>query len=109
MAMESADLKTSAEIIAEAMTARGLSLQQLVKETGVPDTYLEAILKGNFQRLPSAPYISGYFKKIAAVLKIDENNLWETHQQETDLKISGPADSLPGNRFAIKSLRVGYW
>ena len=90
-------------MLEEAMTSHSQTASKLADATGVPERFIAAIIEGNFGILPAAPYVRGYIKKIAAVLDLDGEILWERYDRETKPRQSGGKDHLPENRFAIKT------
>jgi cytoskeletal protein RodZ len=103
---DSEEIKKLRQIIAEAMERRGLNLESLADLADIPSRYVGAFLDEDFSRLPAAPYIKGYLVKIAEVLKIDPDSVWEIYKKETssqEMKTSGAYDKLPINRFAARS------
>lgn len=97
--MEQKSLK---DLISERLDVKGFNLEKAFQATGVPKHFLESILKGEWHKLPPAPYAKGYFKKLESLLEFEPNSLWSFYQNETDVKVSGAEDRLPENRFAIK-------
>ena len=97
-------MKTLQEILSEAMDLKGLNLDKLSALTDIPSTYLNAIYKGDFEKLPSYPYVRGYLQRIADALDVDKDLLWRSFKNEYPLKTSGSQDKLPANRFAIKPI-----
>lgn len=95
------DLKT---IIAEAMELRNYDRAKLAQITGIPEHYILFIENLNTAKLPAAPYVHGYFKKIAGTLHLNFEDLWKMYEKELTQKSSGPSDKLPVNRFAIKPI-----
>lgn len=96
--------KTLSEIFNEVLDLRGLNLEKLAELTNIPKRFLTALRDGDFRNLPPAPYVRGYLMKIAGVLDIDSNLLWQTYKKENLFKTSGAEDKMPINRFAIRPL-----
>src|SRR3989344_2655814 len=97
------DKKTLKEIFSERVEAKGLSVEKIFQATEIPRHYLEFILKGDWERLPAAPYTRGYFNKLAPLLDLNGAEIWSFYKNEAELlKISGADDRLPENRFAIR-------
>lgn len=94
--------KSLREIILEKIDAKGLNLEKIFQATGVPKHYLEAISRGEWHKLPAAPYTRGYFRKLESLLELEQETLWRFYQNETEIKVSGATDKLPENRYAIK-------
>jgi cytoskeletal protein RodZ len=102
------ETKKLKQVIAEAMERRGFNLESLADASDIPSRYVGAFLDEDFSRLPATPYIKGYLMKIAEVLKIDSDSVWEIYKKETfaqEMKTSGAYDKLPINRFAGGSQR----
>lgn len=97
------DGKPLKEIIAEGMASQGWSVKKLAESSNIPERYLHLLLEGDLKKLPPAPYVRGYLGKIAQLLELDKNDLWQTYKDEIDGNISGPSDRLPVNRFAIRT------
>ena len=96
--------KTLSEIFNEVLDLRGLNLERLAELTNIPKRFLNALRDGDFRNLPPAPYVRGYLMKIAGVLDIDSNLLWQTYKKENLFRTSGAEDKMPINRFAIRPL-----
>jgi cytoskeletal protein RodZ len=100
------EIKNLKQIIAEAMEKRGFSPDNLAEAADIPARYIGAFLDEDYSRLPATPYIKGYLFKVAEVLKIDPDLVWDAYKKETstqEMKTSGAYDKLPINRFAAKS------
>ena len=91
------------DLILERINTKGLNLEKIFQASGIPKHYLEIIIKGDWRKLPAAPYTRGYFKKLESVLDFEQNFLWNKYQEEDETRSSGPQDKLPENRFAIKN------
>ncbi len=87
----------------ERLQSREINLERLAQKTGVAERHIEAILSGDLEKLPAAPYIRGYLMKIAQALDLDVNEVMLTYRQETSLRTSGAKDVLPSNRFRLTS------
>jgi len=98
--------KSLSEMLNQAMELRGLDEKKLSELTDIPIHYLAALSSGDFAKLPAAPYVRGYLVKIAEGLRIDTGLLLKTYKQEVSLRslrVSGPEDKMPSNRFAFKT------
>jgi len=91
------------DFILERLEAKGLTLDKTAMLTGISKHFLEAILKSEWKKLPAAPYLCGYFKKLEQALDIETGFLWKKFQEESEIRTSGASDRLPENRFAIKA------
>ncbi|BCX15845.1 MAG: hypothetical protein KatS3mg098_074 [Candidatus Parcubacteria bacterium] len=98
------EIKNFKEILKSYLKEKGVSPQELSQETGIVYHYIQAFLEGNFEKLPSLPYVRGYLQKIADYLEIDFEELWQQYQKEAPIKKSGEEDKMPTNRFAPQPL-----
>lgn len=89
-------------IIADHIEAKDITLDQLIAKTGVPEEYVRAIMNNHMERLPALPYIRTHLMALADFLDIQREVVLEAYRSEFASKISGPADRLPGNRFAFE-------
>ncbi len=97
------------DILREEMQAKGFTPLRIRRETGIAERYITAFLEGDPKKLPAAPYARGYLMTIGRLLQVDGNELWDLYEKETEhIKRSGPADLLPGNRFAMKKINKGW-
>ena len=85
----------------------GFTVKKLADATGIPLIHLEHISRGEFARLPAAPYVRGYLVKLAPVLAIDAQQWW--HHLEREVRVSGEHDAMPRNRFARQSRSRLVW
>src|SRR3989344_48366 len=95
------NLKT---LLDEALELRNVNHGKLAELTGIPERYIWAIQNLETEKLPSAPYVRGYIKKISEVLRLNHDEIWELYKKELSHNQSGAYDTLPTNRFAIKQL-----
>lgn len=95
--------RTLKEMLTETLEARGLTLERLAELTDIPERFLVALSEGDMQRLPPAPYVRGYLKRIADFLGMDGQALWRLFREEHPVRAPGVADRLPSNRFIIQS------
>ncbi len=90
------------QIIVEAMKRYDLNFEKLSRLTNISERYLEALIEERFEALPPAPYVHGYIKKIAKVLELDGDQIWnEFLKYHPQIRRSGEKDRLPSNRFAF--------
>lgn len=88
---------------------RGITLKKLSEATGIAPTHLENMVHGRFDDLPSAPYFRGYLVRLGKVLDFDGDAWWDKIKKEGLVRNSGPADSLPSNRFLKQSPAKFIW
>lgn len=94
---------------AKKLKESGLTLKKLSELSGISLKHLENMNSGNWNNLPPAPYLRGYFLKLGQILEFNGEELWGYFQKETEVSISGPNDTLPKNRFVKKSSLKKIW
>ena|SRR5271157_3612661 len=62
---------------------RGISLEQIAKSTKIGVRALEAIERGDFQKLPGGIYSTSYIRQYARAIDYDEGTLLEFYHRET--------------------------
>ncbi len=95
--------------LASRMKEKGVSLKKLTELTGIAPSHIENMLRGDFEGLPSAPYFRGYLIRIGNVLDFSGEEWWKKIKEENNVRNSGPADSLPENRFMKRSAPKWLW
>ena len=93
----------------ELREARGLSLDEVYRNTRISLVNLEALEKGEFQHLPPPVYTKGYLKDYAKLLDVEEKQLisrYEKYLAAIDQADKEEANSLheSGRRFSKKFL-----
>lgn len=91
-------------MLTEILQEKNISLAKLSELTGISGRFLESLIQEKYERLPAAPYVRSYLFKIAEVLNLDSQKLWQEYQKNNQLKKSGLNDNLPLNRFSPKPL-----
>ena len=92
------DLKS---LMNEALELRNVNHEKLAQLTGISERYIWAIQNVEVDKLPPSPYVRGYIKKIAEVLHLKHDEIWDLYRKELTRGTSGKYDTLPENRFAI--------
>ncbi len=101
--MPTEDTRKLRDIILDQCEAKEIRMEELVKKTGIPEQYLDAIINDVRTRLPAFPYIRIHLRRLATLLGLPPEMLLAKYRQEFSEKMSGGADALPGNRFALAS------
>jgi hypothetical protein len=91
-------------MLTEILQNKNINLTKLSELTGISERYLEALVEEKFEKLPASPYVRSYLFKIAEVLDLEGQKLWQDYQKNTQLKKSGVNDRLPLNRYRPESL-----
>jgi cytoskeletal protein RodZ len=61
--------------------ARGVSLQQIARDTMIGTRYLEAIERGAFHKLPGGVYTTSYIRQYARAAGCDETALMNYYRE----------------------------
>jgi cytoskeletal protein RodZ len=99
--------KNFGEVFADAVRIKGYSLEKLASLSGVSERFLRILAEGQYEKLPSAPYMRGYLLKIAEILEVDGNSLWAEYEVAIEPRRSGEKDTLPQNRFRTWQIHRG--
>jgi transcriptional regulator with XRE-family HTH domain len=67
-------MKSIGEVLKEKRVRRKYSRQKLERLTKIKKSFIEAIEKEEWQKLPELPVVTGFVKNIAQSLNIDRNN-----------------------------------
>jgi len=97
------DTRKLRDIILDQCEAREVRVEDLIKKTGIPEQYLDAIINDLRRRLPAFPYIRVHLVAIADLLQLPRDLVINKYRSEFAEKISGGGDMLPHNRFALPS------
>src|SRR3990167_7489717 len=92
------------EVLKKLMKSKGVGSGRLSSLTDVPSRFIDALLEGNFDQLPSQPYIRGYLFKISTALGAENDYLWQIFRSSVEALSSGEHDRLPSNRFALQKM-----
>lgn len=94
-----------ANFLNQRMRERGVPPKRISDISGISMKHIEALRHGDIERLPSAPYVRGYFTKLGSALDFDGAEWWERMKDESGPEELGPANEMPKNRFARKPIR----
>ncbi len=88
------------QFFSERIKERGVTLKKLADATGIAPMHIESLLRGDFDTLPSAPYLRGYLLRLGDELGFDGEEWWKRLRKDGTIRnYSGAADTLPRNRF----------
>ncbi|MFA5173280.1 MAG: helix-turn-helix domain-containing protein [Candidatus Paceibacterota bacterium] len=92
------------EVIIDAIEHKGISIGKLAELSRVPERYVELIVRGEYEKLPSSPYLHGYLARLSETLNLEGELVWQVFKKEFDIRTSGEKDLLPKNRFAFEPI-----
>lgn len=87
------------QFFAAKIKERGISLKKLSDVTGIAPMHIESLLRGDYENVPSAPYLHGYLVRLGHELDFDGEEWWMRLKKENVVRNSGERDTLPHNRF----------
>ncbi len=82
---------------------KGISLQDISRDSKIGVNYLEAIEQGEFGKLPGGVYNTSYIRQYARAIDFDESDLLEHYYRTTGLRpepTAPPKRSAPGGKLA---------
>ena len=82
---------------------RGISLAQIAETTKIGVRSLEAIERGDFQKLPGGIYSTSYIRQYARAIDYDEIALLEFYHRETGVGTSSRTGS--DNQGVVRGFR----
>jgi transcriptional regulator with XRE-family HTH domain len=95
-----------------AREARGLTLEDICRETRVVRDYLIAVEEGDFDRLPSKAYVRGIIRSYAGCVGISADGLISLYDGVTETPKKGRnlhGDPDPDARQRVKRWEKGWW
>ncbi len=93
------------EIFKEARKEKGLTLEEIAKETNIPKRYLEAIEDDNFSVFSSETYAVGFISTYCEALEIDKEGILTQYRRLKKIEEDSPIEALVGDRkFDLKKL-----
>lgn len=80
------DSETVAEQLRSARQERGLKIETVAERLNINKKYLEALERGNFDKMPAGVYSKKFLKEYAVFLGLDYNELLKIFQKELDIE-----------------------
>lgn len=80
------DQESLGELLVAARKKQRLPLKKIAYQLAINESYLEALEKGEYNRLPGNIYAKSFLKVYADFLKLDQEKILELYNQEMDLK-----------------------
>src|SRR6185295_10333352 len=68
----------------EARLGKRIKLEEVSKATKIREDFLEAIEKGDYQKLPSSAYAYGFVRNYARFLELDEDQMIALFKRDFD-------------------------
>lgn len=96
-------MRKLSHIMRDQVELKGVSIEDIAHNTGIPETQVDAMIDGRAEKLPPLPYMKNQLKRLSEYLELDFDLVLEAYRSEFYGKISGAFDQLPKNRFALPS------
>lgn len=80
--LESRIVPVFADFLKEKLKEKNLNLERLSELTKIQVYHLQALLAGEFDKLPPAIYREGIFKRLSKFLDLNENEIMEMYKNE---------------------------
>jgi cytoskeletal protein RodZ len=92
----------------EQRIAKGLSIEEASKETKIKASYLLAIEKGEYKRLPASTYTQGFVRNYAKYLGLSEQEILAIFRREFDEEKTFKVlpEGLVKEDFSIKKIKL---
>lgn len=92
------DKKTLGEYIQEVRKERGVSIDEIVRETNMSKNYLESIEADNFGVFPGETYAMGFIATYADVLEISRDTAINMYKRQMKIEQDSPIEQLVGRK-----------
>jgi cytoskeletal protein RodZ len=86
----------------------GFNLKKLSEQSGIAIKYLEAMISGNFEKLPAEPYFHGYIERLGRILDFDPDEWWGKLKESGAID-GGAHDLVTKNRFIKRPIPKTIW
>ena len=113
---ETADSGFPAQSFIQARESQGLSIEQVCRLLHLSRSVVEAIEKGDLQKLSDPVFSRGYIRSYARLLKLDADHCVACYnrasgnlQTAADVKAIGTVSTVPGRHRGRPLLKIGTW
>lgn len=79
-------------MLADARTARGITLDQVARETHISVRYLEGLETGDYSVFPGPAYVTGFIRSYASYLELDPQPLVDRYRMQRSEVLSEPEE-----------------
>lgn len=100
-------MESIAEALKKARKGKGLSLEEIAKETNINKKYLKALEEGNYDLFPGEAYVKGFLRNYASFLGLAAEELVKGYSLKKSSPVTPPAPSR--KRSKKKDRRVLYY
>ncbi len=89
--------------------SRGISLQQIARDTCITVRYLEAIERSEFHKLPGGVYNISYIRQYAGRIGLDPSTLLDFYRSQMPEENPEPEEQKPSPRGGVIGLLSSVW
>jgi cytoskeleton protein RodZ len=86
------------EFFSETRKEKGISVDEIVRDTNIPKRYLEAIEADNFDVFPGETYSMGFISNYADALEVDKDLVIGMYKRQMKIEQDAPLEQLVGNK-----------
>ena len=90
--------QTLGEFLREARTEKGISIDEIVRDTNIPKRYLESIEADNFDVFPGETYALGFISTYADALEVDKELAATMYKRQMKIEQDSPIEQLVGKK-----------
>lgn len=90
--------QTLGEFFSETRKEKGISVDEIVRDTNIPKRYLEAIEADNFDIFPGETYSMGFIANYADALEVDRDLVIGMYKRQMKIEQDAPIEQLVGNK-----------
>lgn len=90
--------QTLGEFFSDTRKEKGISLDEVVRDTNIPKRYLEAIEADNFDVFPGETYSMGFISNYADALEVDRDLVISMFKRQLKIEQDAPLEELVGKK-----------
>lgn len=90
--------QTLGELFQEVRKERGVSIDEIVRDTNIPKRYLESIESDNFDIFPGETYAMGFVANYADAMEIDRDLAISMYKRQMKIEQDSPIEQLVGRK-----------
>ncbi len=90
--------QTLGEFLREARTEKGISIDEIVRDTNIPKRYLESIEADNFDVFPGETYALGFISTYSEALEVDKELASTMYKRQMKIEQDSPIEQLVGRK-----------
>lgn len=96
--MVKSEKQTLGEYFKDARKEKGISIDEIVRDTNIPKKYLEAIEADSFELFPGETYAMGFISNYAEALEVDHEMAIALYKRQMKIEQEAPIEELVGKK-----------